>query len=450
MNKDFVYYFDPSLKEPFIKISCSFDNAIAVQTVDKYVHLENAILLSLHFKLEYNLQTLLDMHRISDQNTYTKMRHDSYGYGESNSHPYNPENQKDYYKVLGVPSNASADEIKKAYRRLALLNHPDKNPNDPSAGARFQEIGEAYETLSNEQKRRKYDSVGDKKMRSSNRERRSEYEDARPSYDQRQPSYHNKGSAHDNRGYYHDDDDSFEKFGQQGIKISRRPFYPACEVCNQTGCASFHRWYTAAGYVWDYNEQIPFAELARKLLDDFGVMSASLMKCTVCGKRDCRYLHRNYTREGAAAFFFAVMERRDGFGNVLRAMAEAERQFGPPLVRASSTRVSPNIYRVKPPRTRRSPDDFDEYGDAHDDYSSRWDTGGYRGRGTSYVYGEDRSRDNGGYRRSETGYGSREYSLRDEGGYSFLFSYSLNTHEKIFVLLGRGADIAFCDKFGKS
>lgn len=66
---------------------------------------------------------------------------------------------KDYYKVLGVSEKASADEIKKAYRKLAKEHHPDARPNDPKAAARFRDIGEAYGVLSVADKRKKYDQM---------------------------------------------------------------------------------------------------------------------------------------------------------------------------------------------------------------------------------------------------------------------------------------------------
>jgi DnaJ-class molecular chaperone len=68
---------------------------------------------------------------------------------------------KDYYQILGVGRNASEKEIKQAYRRLARRHHPDLNPGDKSAEARFKEINAAYEVLSNPEKRRKYDQFGD-------------------------------------------------------------------------------------------------------------------------------------------------------------------------------------------------------------------------------------------------------------------------------------------------
>ena len=67
---------------------------------------------------------------------------------------------KDYYKVLGVPRGASEDEIRKTYRQLARKYHPDVNPNDKSAEEKFKEINEAYEVLSDADKRKRYDELG--------------------------------------------------------------------------------------------------------------------------------------------------------------------------------------------------------------------------------------------------------------------------------------------------
>jgi DnaJ-class molecular chaperone len=68
---------------------------------------------------------------------------------------------KDYYQILGVSRNASEKEIKQAYRRLARKHHPDLNPGDKSAEAKFKEINAAYEVLSNPEKRKKYDQFGE-------------------------------------------------------------------------------------------------------------------------------------------------------------------------------------------------------------------------------------------------------------------------------------------------
>jgi molecular chaperone DnaJ len=68
--------------------------------------------------------------------------------------------KRDYYEVLGVDRKAPAEEIKKAYRKLAIKFHPDKNPDDPTAEDKFKEAAEAYSILSDENKRRRYDQFG--------------------------------------------------------------------------------------------------------------------------------------------------------------------------------------------------------------------------------------------------------------------------------------------------
>ena len=67
---------------------------------------------------------------------------------------------KDLYAVLGVSKNASTEEIKKAYRKIAMKHHPDRNPNNKEAETKFKEAAEAYETLSSPEKKQHYDSYG--------------------------------------------------------------------------------------------------------------------------------------------------------------------------------------------------------------------------------------------------------------------------------------------------
>jgi DnaJ homolog subfamily B member 5 len=73
---------------------------------------------------------------------------------------------KDYYKALGIAKTATDDEIKKAYRKLALKFHPDKN-KEPGAEEKFKEIAEAYEVLSDKKKRDVYDKYGEEGLKGS-------------------------------------------------------------------------------------------------------------------------------------------------------------------------------------------------------------------------------------------------------------------------------------------
>ena len=69
-------------------------------------------------------------------------------------------NKRDYYEVLGVEKSASKEDIKRAYRKLAIKYHPDKNPGDKEAEEKFKEATEAYEVLSDDQKKAAYDQYG--------------------------------------------------------------------------------------------------------------------------------------------------------------------------------------------------------------------------------------------------------------------------------------------------
>src|ERR1700682_3040113 len=71
-----------------------------------------------------------------------------------------PANKRDYYEILGVNRGAGEDELKKSYRRLAIQFHPDRNPGDKEAEERFKELNEAYQVLSDSDRRSQYDRLG--------------------------------------------------------------------------------------------------------------------------------------------------------------------------------------------------------------------------------------------------------------------------------------------------
>ena len=68
--------------------------------------------------------------------------------------------KRDFYEILGVSQNATKEELKKAYRKMAIKYHPDKNPDDDSAEDKFKEAAEAYEVLNDQNKRARYDQYG--------------------------------------------------------------------------------------------------------------------------------------------------------------------------------------------------------------------------------------------------------------------------------------------------
>src|SRR5688572_7305740 len=116
----------------------------------------------------------------------------------------------DYYKVLGLDKNASAEDIRKAYRKLARKHHPDMNPNDKEAHIKFQQVNEANEVLSDPEKRKKYDAYGE------NWKQGEQFENAR-----RQQQYTNTrtGGGQGSYGNFGDGDfsDFFESmFGNMG------------------------------------------------------------------------------------------------------------------------------------------------------------------------------------------------------------------------------------------
>ncbi|MDT0649373.1 J domain-containing protein [Autumnicola edwardsiae] len=116
----------------------------------------------------------------------------------------------DYYKLLELDKSASQADIKKAYRRLARKYHPDLNPNDKEAQARFQQINEAHEVLSDPEKRRKYDEYG------KDWQHADQYEQARSQ--QKQSSGAGFGGYGEGRGYSYSgdfEDDTFSDFFEQ-------------------------------------------------------------------------------------------------------------------------------------------------------------------------------------------------------------------------------------------
>jgi curved DNA-binding protein len=122
----------------------------------------------------------------------------------------------DYYKILGVDKNASDEEIKKAYRKLARKHHPDLNPNDKEAHKKFQQINEANEVLSDPEKRKKYDKYG------KDWQHGEEYEKARQQHQQSQHANFGGGQQFYSEGFGDEDFSDFftSMFGSGGGRRS--------------------------------------------------------------------------------------------------------------------------------------------------------------------------------------------------------------------------------------
>lgn len=123
----------------------------------------------------------------------------------------------DYYKVLGLSKTATEDEIKKAYRKMARKLHPDLNPDDTDAQAKFQQLNEANEVLSNPENRKKYDKYG------KDWERGEEYEQYKQQQNQSQQKYSNQGQQSYGNFEGEDFSDFFSSmFGQNAGRGNQR------------------------------------------------------------------------------------------------------------------------------------------------------------------------------------------------------------------------------------
>lgn len=120
---------------------------------------------------------------------------------------------RDYYSILGVNKSATAEEIKKAYRKLAVKFHPDKNPGNKDAEEKFKEINDAYEVLSDADKRKKYDLFGENWNRMGEAQANGGYQQGSPGGQ----SYHFEGDF----GPGNDYSDLFENFFRSGGTSSR-------------------------------------------------------------------------------------------------------------------------------------------------------------------------------------------------------------------------------------
>lgn len=137
----------------------------------------------------------------------------------------------DYYKVLGIDKNASADDIKKAYRKLARIHHPDLNPNDKDAIRKFQEINEANEVLSDPEKRAKYDKYGANWKEGEAYEKAQQQSQAQQNWSGNYSNQQNGGQNFYSSGNFSDDDfsDFFHSmfgsgFSQKNYRSGNRKF----------------------------------------------------------------------------------------------------------------------------------------------------------------------------------------------------------------------------------
>lgn len=135
---------------------------------------------------------------------------------------------KDYYKILGVEKTATAEQIKKAYRKLAVKYHPDKNPGDKAAEEKFKELNEAYEVLSDAGKRKKYDQFGENYQYYEQHGGRPEDYDWSQFGGGKQGSYTYSGNVEDMFGGGEGFSDFFEQlFGSRFAGSHRRQQGPA-------------------------------------------------------------------------------------------------------------------------------------------------------------------------------------------------------------------------------
>lgn len=152
--------------------------------------------------------------------------------------------KRDYYEILGVSRESSAAEIKKAYRKLALKYHPDRNPDDPDAESKFKEASEAYEVLSSPEKRRIYDMYGHEGLRGSGFEGFSNVADIFSSFSNLFEDFFGMGGARRGRtGPVKGADLRYDMtiaFEEAAFGTKREIEFPrsvTCEKCNETGAA---------------------------------------------------------------------------------------------------------------------------------------------------------------------------------------------------------------------